>query len=138
MRARSLLFAGMLLFFLGLVAGATAQLFPNPRMAVSGHLECVLNGIFLLVVGLAWPRFKLSDKQKKLAGALLLFGTYANSALTELAAMWGTKKLTPIAGAGYDASDMQETLMIGGLGIMIIAMVGAVGLLTYSLRGDDP
>lgn len=131
-----LLFSGILLFVIGIFSGLGAQLFQNPRLAVSGHLEGVLNGMFLLIIGLAWKRLVLSPAQQKIAFLLLLFGTYANWFLTMLGAAWGTKRLTPIAGAGYQAAEWQELVMMGGLGVMIIGMLGGCGLVLWGLRKE--
>ena len=137
-RARSFLFAGTLLFLIGIFTGIAVQLFHNPRLGVSGHLIAVLNGMFLMIVGLFWQRLALGDVAKKWARNLLFFGTYGNWFLTTLGAIWGTKKLTPIAGEGFGGTDVQELLVAIGLGVMIIGMTTGVGIVLYGLRGDDP
>ena len=53
---QKLLLAGGILFFLGLLSGFIIPIMTNPRMGVSSHLEGVMNGTFLLVVGLAWEK----------------------------------------------------------------------------------
>src|SRR5688572_13801419 len=115
-RARSFLFAGMLLFLIGIFTGVAVQLFHNPRLAVSGHLIGVLNGMFLMIVGLFWHRLSLGESAKKWARNLLFFGTYGNWVLTTVGALWGTKRLTPIAGEGYGGADWQELVVAVGLG----------------------
>jgi hydroxylaminobenzene mutase len=134
--AARFLFAGILLFIIGIFSGLTAQLFQNPRLAVSGHLEGVLNGMFLLIIGLVWKRLVLGAGAQRIAFLLLLFGTYANWFLTMLGAAWGTKRLTPIAGAGYEAAAWQELVMMGGLGVMIIGMLGGCMLVLWGLRKE--
>ena len=47
-----LLFLGMLLFLIGLVFALFIPMMANPRMGLSAHLEGVLNGLFLLILGL--------------------------------------------------------------------------------------
>jgi hydroxylaminobenzene mutase len=42
---------GMFLFLLGLVTGMLETRFTNMRMGLSAHLEGVMNGIFLVVLG---------------------------------------------------------------------------------------
>ncbi len=132
-RAR-LLFFGMLLFAIGIVSGTVAQLLPNPRLALSGHLEGLLNGMFLMIVGLLWDGLALGARAKTTALLSLLIGSYANWALTMLGALWGTKKLTPIAGAGYSAAAWQEGVVSVGLVAMILTMLCGVGLLLWGLR----
>jgi hydroxylaminobenzene mutase len=61
-QAGNLLFLGFLLFLLGLLTGLIVPVFTNPRLAVSSHIEGVLNGVFLIVLGLVWHKLVLSDK----------------------------------------------------------------------------
>ena len=51
---RRLLWHGIFLFMLGLLAGFVEQQFINPRMGLSAHLGGVMNGIFLLALGAVW------------------------------------------------------------------------------------
>jgi hypothetical protein len=53
-------FFGVLLFFLGFVVGLFVPMMANPRMGLSSHLEGVLNGIFLIVLGLIWNQLEIS------------------------------------------------------------------------------
>lgn len=41
-----LIFLGLLLFLLALIIGLFVQNMTNPRMALSAHLEGVMNGMF--------------------------------------------------------------------------------------------
>jgi hydroxylaminobenzene mutase len=45
---------GMFLFLIGLVTGLNERRFTNMRMALSAHLEGVMNGIFRIAVGAIW------------------------------------------------------------------------------------
>ena len=49
---------------LGLVSGFAVPAFRNPRMGLSAHLEGLMNGIYLGVLGLAWHRFSLSARAR--------------------------------------------------------------------------
>jgi hypothetical protein len=50
---------GLVLFLLGLLTGFAVPALKNPRMALSSHLEAILNGIFLVLLGLLWPHVDL-------------------------------------------------------------------------------
>ncbi len=63
---QKLLLAGAILFLLGLLSGFVVPFVKNPRMGLSSHLEGVMNGIFLLLVGLLWDRLVLSFVVKKI------------------------------------------------------------------------
>ena len=71
-----LLQAGALLFILGLLVGFAVPLFANPRVALSSHLEGVMNGTVLLVLGLVWPRLRL-DRTARRTGFWLVLGREA-------------------------------------------------------------
>ena len=140
LRGRRLMMLGMVLFAIGLLTGLTISLgvFKNPRLALSTHLEGVLNGTYLVAVGLAWPRFLLTEGQKRVAFLLVAYGTVANWFFTLLGAAFGTKMLTPLAGAGYTAEQWQELLVAAGLTSLVVAMLGSTLLFIYGLRGAEP
>ena len=51
-QAEKLIFLGLILFLVGLSVGLMVQNMANPRMALSAHLEGVMNGMFLVILGL--------------------------------------------------------------------------------------
>jgi hydroxylaminobenzene mutase len=67
-----LILFGMLLFFLALVIGLIAPLLANPRLGISCHVEGVLNGIFLIVLGLIWNKVALSGRWMKSTNILII------------------------------------------------------------------
>jgi hydroxylaminobenzene mutase len=98
---RRLLWHGMFLFLLGLLTGFVEQKFNNPRMGLAAHLEGVMNGTFLVALGAVWTEVRLSPRLKVAAYWGALYGTYANWAVTTLAAIFGTAALSPITAAGH-------------------------------------
>jgi hydroxylaminobenzene mutase len=57
---RRLIWHGIFLFFLGLLTGFLVnRAFTNPRMGLSAHLEGVMNGTFLAVLGAVWGELRL-------------------------------------------------------------------------------
>ncbi len=130
-KAQNLLGLGALLFLLGLFSGFAIPEMTNPRMGVAGHLEGVMNGTFLIVIGVAWSKFNLASVYQSIAYWTLIYGTFANWLFVTLAAAYGTNALTPIAGAGHQGLPWQETLVSAGLFSVGITMVVATGLLTW-------
>src|SRR4051795_4821274 len=57
---RSLLRHGVVLFLLGLVTGRLVHSLALPRMGLASHLQGVMNGTFLVALGLVWPHLRLS------------------------------------------------------------------------------
>ena len=130
-RTQALLASGALLFFLGLLSGFAIPALTNPRMGVSSHLEGLMNGTFLMVVGLAWNHLNLSDRWGAVAYWALLYGAYANWIFVQLAGIFGTAAMAPIAGAGQQGQVWQEALVTGGLLSVGLVMVVAGALLVW-------
>jgi hydroxylaminobenzene mutase len=130
-KAHTLLGLGALLFFLGLLSGFAIPAMTNPRMGVSSHLEGVMNGTFLIVIGLAWSRFHLPPTYQTITYWTLLYGTFANWLFVQLAAIFGTNAMAPIAGSGHEGLPWQENLISAGLISVGITMVVACGLLVW-------
>jgi hydroxylaminobenzene mutase len=132
-RSRALLALGAFLFLLGLLTGALIPAVRNARLGLSAHLEGVMNGTFLMVLGAIWHRVHLSDALSKLCFWLLVYGTVANWFFTLLGGVFGAARMMPIAGNGMTALPWQETVVGFGLITLSIAMVVGCGLLTWGL-----
>lgn len=138
-RGRRLLQLGVLLFLLGLLTGFAVPALANPRMGLSSHLEGVLNGMFLIGLGLLWPRLRLGPTGRATAFWLVLYGTFANWAATLLSAVWGAGGSMPIAGGGQTGTPVQETVVLALLLSLSIAMIAVCGIVLWGLRGAvDP
>jgi len=108
-------------------------------MGLSSHLEGVMNGGFLVVLGLVWPRLRLSGRARAATFGLALYGTYVNWATTLAAALWGAGgRHMPIAAFGRQGTAWQEALVAFGLASLTVGMLAACGLVLWGLRGTDP
>lgn len=126
---------GILLFLLGLITGFILPALENPRMGLSSHLEGVMNGMFLIILGLIWTRLHLSDKTFKWGYGLALFGTFTNWLTTLLAAIWGAgSEMMPFAGADLQGSAIQEAIIKFGLISLSISMVVVCVIVLLGLR----
>lgn len=132
--ARRLLQLGVLLFLLGLLTGFAVPAFANPRMGLASHLEGVMNGIFLIALGLMWTKLNLSARWLNAAFRLALFGTFVNWACTLLAATWGAGVMMPIAGQGQTGTPIQENIIRILLTLLSLAMVSVCVLVLIGLR----
>jgi hydroxylaminobenzene mutase len=124
----------MFLFFLGLATGFVGQKFANPRMGLAAHLEGVMNGTFLLALGCIWGEVRLSKGLKTAAYWTALFGTYANWAVTLLAAIFGTAAMSPITAAGHSAQQWKESFVTVGFMSVGPAIVICSLLVLWGLR----
>lgn len=125
-----LLFWGLLLFFFGLLAGLGMPLYTNTRMGLSAHLEGVMNGIFLVVLGLIWKKIRISKKSLSLLYVLSLYGGFANFTAVMIGAITGGGQLMPIAN-GQDKGNVIEGMISFLLITLTLAML-AVCILTLA------
>ena len=124
----------MFLFLLGLLTGFAEAKFANVRMGLAAHLEGVINGIFLLALGSAWTKLQLSHGVERLAFWATLYGTYVNWLVTTLAALFGTKALSPLTGTSHGGQPWQETMVTAGFMSVGIAILVAALLLLWGFR----
>ena len=134
-QAHRLLQFGIGLFLLGLLTGLAVSQTANPRMALASHIEAVMNGTFLIALGLLWPKLILSSRLLTVAFWLVLYGTFANWAVTLLAAVWGAgHEMMPQAAQGRIGTDAQELIIRVLLVTLALAMIGACVLVLAGLR----
>jgi (hydroxyamino)benzene mutase len=127
-----LIFWGVLLFFLGLVVGLFIPALANPRMGLSSHIEGVLNGMFLVLLGLIWEKTHLPAKWLKATFWLALYGTFANWLSMLIAAIFNAGKMLTVAANGQEGPPAAEavvnfllvTLSLAMLSVCVVVLVG--------------
>jgi len=117
----TLCFMGALLFTLGLLTGFGIPSFRSPRIGLSAHLAAIESGLALIAFGLLLPHLALSAGWAAGIGYVLWVSLYVMCIGLVLAAVFGTGKVLPIAGAGLPAKRWQETMAF------ILITVGSVG-----------
>ena len=90
-----MLFAGTLLFLLGLLTGVAIPALRNKRMGLSAHLVGVQHGIVLWVVGLIQARLTPSPTLDAWMTWSLVLGLYGLWLAMLLAAIWGASRARP-------------------------------------------
>ena len=135
---RRMMWHGAFLFLIGLVTGLQERRFKNMRMALSAHLEGVMNGTFLIALGAIWGHLELPPRAERAARWTALFGTYGNWFFTTLGAAMGTAAANPILSQGHHGKPWQER--VAGLGFRAIAysIVVAVVLVIWGLGRPKP
>ncbi|NLG45324.1 hydrogenase [Gordonia sp. (in: high G+C Gram-positive bacteria)] len=114
---------GLVLFLLGMLTGLAVPASKNPRMGVASHLEGVMNGPFLIVVGLLWPYLDLAHGWRLAVVILLAYGTYAYWLATQLGALWGAGgKYAPIATGEHVASPTKENV----INVLLVSLTPAM------------
>jgi (hydroxyamino)benzene mutase len=136
---QTLLVSGALLFLIGLLSGVAIPLMRNPRMGLSAHLTGVQNALVLLVIAALWEHVALPQRFRQLLCWLGIASLYGFWIALQLAAFWGTSGSTPIAGAGFEGLQWQETvvtLLLRGSAVALI--VAALLLLAGFMRRGTP
>lgn len=118
-----LMFLGIFLFFLGLIVGLIVPVLSNPRMGVSSHIEGVLNGIFLVILGLIWHKIDLTDRWLRITFWLAIYGTYANWFGILIAAVFNAGKMLGIAANGKEGPIIAEGIVTFLLITLSVAML---------------
>jgi hydroxylaminobenzene mutase len=119
--ASTLCFMGALLFTLGLLTGFGIPAFRSPRIGLSAHLTAIESGLGLIAFGLLLPHLAISAGWAGAIGQSLWISLYLLWIGLVFAAVYGTGKALPIAGAGLAAAPWQENtarvlIAIGSLG----------------------
>lgn len=128
----------MSLFLLGLLTGLAVPALGNPRMGLASHLEAVMNGIFLVVLGLLWPKLHLSPRMLTGTFWLALYGTFVNWLATLLAAVWSAgSAMMPLAGLGHSGTSIEEAIVRFLLVTLSLAMIAASVLVIVGLRARE-
>ena len=134
-RERRLLQAGVLLFLLALLVGLAVPRFAVPRLGLSAHLLGIMQGIFLMVIGLLWPKLKLTPAVSGAGSLLAIYGCFAAWAANVLGAVWGAGNLMlPIAAGQARGNAIQETLIAFGLRTAAVSLIAAAILILWGLR----
>ncbi|OGU56464.1 MAG: hydrogenase [Ignavibacteria bacterium GWF2_33_9] len=134
-QADRLIFLGLILFLIGLLIGLFIQNMANPRMALSAHLEGVMNGMFVMLLGLIWKRLILSEVLLRTTFWLVIYGTFSNITAVVVAATTGFGKMMPIAG-GQDGQGAIEGLISFllislALCMIVVCIIVLIGFYKY-------
>ena len=126
----TLCFTGAMLFTLGLFIGFAIPMVRSPRIGLSAHLAAIESGLALVAFGLLMPHLAISTGLAAAIGYSFSVSLYVMCTGLMLAAIYGTGKVLPIAGASLPARPWQENaarvlITIGSLGslVAIVAML---------------
>ena len=124
----------MSLFLLGLITGLLVPALGNPRMGLASHVEAVMNGLVLMVLGLLWPKLVLSTRLLSLTFWLAVYGTFANWLATLLAGAWSAgNAMMPLAALGHSGTVAQEAIVKSLLVTLTLAIIAASILVLIGL-----
>jgi hydroxylaminobenzene mutase len=133
---RKLMWHGVFLFLIGLITGLQERRFKNMRMALSAHLEGVMNGTFLIALGAVWGQVELPPRVERAARWTALFGAYGTWLFTALGAAMGTAAANPILSQGHHGKPWQEKLAGAGFRSIAYSILAAVVLILCGLTRE--
>jgi (hydroxyamino)benzene mutase len=134
--SRRLMRLGVLLILLSLLTGLLIPVLANPRMGLTSHVEGVMSGMLLVVMGLVWPRLNLGGRAMSAASWLLIYGAYANWANSLLAAAWAAGgSMMPMAANGLKGTPVQETIISILSVFLALALLAGIPIVLWGLRG---
>ena len=126
---------GALLFLFALLVGFLVSKFPVPRLGLSAHLLGVMQALFLILLGVLWPKLDLSQAASRLGVALALYGCFAAWLANVLAAVWGAgNSMLPLAAGAAHGSTLQELTIALGLRSAAAALVALSLFLLWALQ----
>lgn len=106
-------------------------------MGLTSHLEGLLNGMFLVLIGLIWPRLLLPGWALTVTFWMAVYAGVMNWATTLLAAIWGAGASTmPIAAGTQAGTGTQEAVLAVMLMSLSMAAVLTLLLLIWGFRGE--
>ncbi len=129
---------GALLFLVALLIGLAVPVFAVPRLALSVHLLGLMQGLFLMIAGILWPRLTLARRASSVAFWLLVYGCVAAWTANLLGAIWGAgNSIVPIAAGAARGSELQETVIVVMLRSGGASLIVGTALLLWGLRKAD-
>src|ERR1051326_1166918 len=100
---------GMLLFLFALLIGLVVPKFTLPRMGLAAHILGIMQGIFLIAMGLLWTRLKLTKAVSRVAFVLVVYGCFAAWTANLLAGIWSAGgAMLPMSAGQARGSAFQE------------------------------
>jgi hydroxylaminobenzene mutase len=126
---------GIALFLAAILLGLVVPYLAVPRLGLSAHLVGMLQGMFLALMGLVWPRLALSSTQSRVAFVLLIYQAFAAPASNLLGAVWGAgNSIVPMAAGAAHGTAVQEAVVSAGLRSAGAALIVALVLVLWGLR----
>ncbi|MBI3246107.1 MAG: hydrogenase [Deltaproteobacteria bacterium] len=130
-----LLQVGILLFLFALLVGLVIPKFAVPRLGLSVHLLGIMQGTFLAVLGLLWPKLKLTQVMSRVGFWLVVYGFFAAWTANVLAGVWGAgNSMLPLAAGQAQGSALQEGIIAIGLRTAAVSQITALILVLWGLR----
>ena len=128
---------GASLFLVALFVGLAIPRFALPRLGLSTHLLGLMQGTFLMVAGVVWPRLRLPRILSLVGCGLAIYGCLAAWTANLCGAIWAAGgAMVPLAAGAARGTAIQEGIIRVLLVSAALCLIGAAGLLVWGLRGS--
>ena len=125
----------MVLFLLALLVGLMVPTFAVPRLGLSTHLLGITQSLFLMIVGVLWPRLGLTRIVARLGVFLAVSGCWVAWTANLLGAIWGAgSSMLPMAAGTARGTAIQETVITIALRSAAVALIAVTLLVVWGLR----
>jgi (hydroxyamino)benzene mutase len=130
-----LLQLGMLLFLFALLVGLIVPKFAVPRVGLSTHLLGIMQGLFLVVIGLLWGRLRVTPVMSRIGVFLAVYGCFAAWTANLSAAIFGAgNSMLPIAAGQAHGSSLQEGIIAVALRSAAVSLIAVAAMILWGLR----
>ena len=136
-QARRLLRFGVLLVLLALLIGLAIPALAVPRLGVAAHVNGVVGGLALIVLGLLWPHLELGRRALMVAFWLAVYSFFVATLMPFLGGAWKAgATMLPLAAGTARGTPLQEAILSAGLVTAGAAVFVLFALLYLGLRGS--
>jgi hydroxylaminobenzene mutase len=127
--------AGLVL--VGLLVGLAVPRFTVPRLALSTYLLGLMQGTFLMVAGVLWPRLRLKVAASRAGSIAAIYGCIAAWVANFAGAAWGAGgTMVPLAAGAARGTALQEGVIRALLMSAAPCLIATAALLLWGLRGS--
>ena len=135
-QARRLLRFGVVLVLFSLLIGLAIPALAVPRLGVAAHVNGVLGGVALMVLGLLWPHLELGARSLCAAFWLAVYSFFVATIMPLLGGAWAAgATMLPLAAGAARGTPLQEAIISIGLASAGVSVFVLFILLLLGLRG---
>jgi hydroxylaminobenzene mutase len=127
---------GVVLVLFALLIGLGIPALAVPRLGVAAHVNGVVGGVSLIVLGLLWPHLQLGSRALAAAFWLAVYSFFVATIMPLLGGAWAAgATMLPLAAGTAHGTPFQEAIISAGLITAGVCVFVLFVLLFLGLRG---
>src|SRR5512145_2871765 len=128
---------GVVLVLFALLIGLAIPALAVPRLGVAAHVNGVVGGVALIVLGLLWPHLQLGPRALGAAFWLAVYSFFVATIMPLLGGTWAAcATMLPLAAGTARGTPFQEGIISVGLTTAGVSVFVLFVLLFLGLRGS--